>query len=377
MPITLPDVIGLPPSTYLSDPVMETSFPVAEIRPSDLGTSLNTNNGSSFYLVSAWNKYTELLGKYGFAFKRNSGPLKVAFIADNFPSDSFSNEYQASFLSKLQETASMGATAAAQMFGVRRVTEALPQIKKLGEGLGETKLGKTVQSFLNPVVEGIEEASNFLKQSKVGFIAKSIDATLAGARLDFPLIWGNSSFQPSYTMTVRLYNPNPRSLEDTNKYIIGPLAALLLLGLPQSVDGFSYSWPFIHKVKVKGIWELRGAYISNITVVKGGDQQQIAKNQRLGVVDVRIDFNSLYGSIISSDLDLPGRTTLKSYLDNMREDEIAYNYLWAGEAIETVVQNESTSQNIAPFPESTNLEEIQPRVPDESLLAFNSLESLA
>jgi len=365
MAIVIPDIIGLPPSTYQSDKVMESSFPIAEIKPSELRSRLNTNNGASFYLANVWSKYSDLLASHGFTISNSQGPLKVAFLADNFPSDAFSNEYQASFLSRLQETASFGVSSVAQMMGTRTATDAVNLLKRL--------IPNQAQPLINKVEKGIKQALQPLGQGIIGNLTKTLDATLAGARLDFPLLWANSSFQPSYTMTIRLYNPKPGDTESTKKYIIGPLAALLLLGIPLTEDGFSYSWPFVHKVKVKGIWELRGAFISNITVIKGGDQQQIGKNQRMGIVDVRIDFNSLYSSMIGGNIDLPGRTTLKSYLDNMEEDKPAYNYLTSSQS-ETQEGETTNSGNLAPLQESSsNIETVEPRVSEDAQNVFQTL----
>ncbi|MCK5601514.1 hypothetical protein KAR91_06595, partial [Candidatus Pacearchaeota archaeon] len=139
--------------------------------------------------------------------------------------------------------------------------------------------------------------------------------------VDFPQVWKNSGYTPSYTMTVRLYNPNPASLTATQKYIIGPLAALMLLGLPRSKDGSTYNWPFLHQIRAPGIYNLNPAFIQNVAVIKGGDQQSIAWNQRLAMVDVRIDFGSLYNSILAGEeYDSEMRPTLRNYLAAMEEE---------------------------------------------------------
>jgi hypothetical protein len=122
-------------------------------------------------------------------------------------------------------------------------------------------------------------------------------------------------------MTIRLYNPNPNSQRSTAKYIIGPVAALLLLGLPQSLGEGVYSWPFIHRFWSPGIYLLDPGYIASITVVKGGDQQQVSWKQRLGVVDVRIDFGSVFNSILSNASGSRERPTLSSYLSVLADEK--------------------------------------------------------
>jgi hypothetical protein len=138
-------------------------------------------------------------------------------------------------------------------------------------------------------------------------------------------------------MTIRLYNPNPQSDIATDKYIIGPIAALMLLGTPISDDGATYNWPFLHKVRATGIYDLDPAYIGGITIIKGGDQQSIAYNQRLGMVDVRIDFGSLYNTMVASNSANPARPTLKKYLNVMRGARTIYDSSGEGKLNETQV----------------------------------------
>jgi hypothetical protein len=123
-----------------------------------------------------------------------------------------------------------------------------------------------------------------------------------------------------------LYNPNPADPESTKKYIAGPLAAILTLGLPRSDNGRTYNWPFFHKIRSTGIYNLDPAIITNIAVIKGGDQQQIAYNQHLAIVDVRIDFSSLYNSILIEEggQTMTNRPTLRSYLDALTKNDKAY-----------------------------------------------------
>ena len=127
----------------------------------------------------------------------------------------------------------------------------------------------------------------------------------------------NATDDDNDTMTVRLYNPMPGNKDATIKYIAAPIAALMLLAIPISADGVTYSWPFIHKIVSPGIYNLDPAFISNITIIKGGDQQQIGQNQALGVVDVRIDFGSLFSSMLAAKGTGKTRPTLQTYLDAM------------------------------------------------------------
>ena len=269
--------------------------------------------------------YLEQLAGLGFSLKQGhpgiSGFLSCAYLADNFPTDTFTNEYGENFLQKITNVASEGMAGLSQMFGGRSMSETAETIINTGKAQG----GFTEKAFsgLGQLKDMMGNLANAVGGTSptLSRIMKNADVLGAGGRIDFPMLWKNSTYTPSYTMTIRLYNPNPNSHRITAKYIIGPIAALLLLGLPTSVGAGSYSWPFIHRFYSPGIYDLDPGYISNITIVKGGDQQQIAWKQRMGLVDVRIDFGSVFNSILSNASESRNRPTLKGYLSAMADEK--------------------------------------------------------
>lgn len=328
-------IIGMPPDLPIDDgiqgrtnTVMRNSMPLAKIYPGvpsfqkglDLFQRRPTFSGGAEKNYSA---YHPLLQSHGFTLSGNihSNHIKVAYLADSFPTDSFSNEYGENFLQKFTDVASEGAASIAQMFGARTATEGISQTINALKATGET--GQMIGGAAQGIGKGLETFFNNLPLGKSGFGgAQLIDTLLAGSRVDFPMVWKTSGFQPSYTMTIRLYNPNPKSTESTKKYIVGPIAALMLLGIPQTVDGSTYSWPFIHRIHSPGIFDLDPAFISNITVIKGGDQQQIAYSQHLSIVDVRIDFGSLFSTILAGrKKSSKSRPTLEKYINGMLDEK--------------------------------------------------------
>ena len=310
-------IIGLPPSSYVSDSAIKNSMPMAEIIPCEPEFSQGM---TLFSVVPNLKSYNDILKKHGFIIDH---PIKVAFLADSFPTDTFTNEYGETFLEAITETASKGFSELIQMTGAKTVGGATEEISKSLAGLGKEQgglIGKTLGTFAGVAKKGAGAMKKI--EGKYG-AAGTISGLLAGRRVDFPQVWKGSAFSPSYTMTVRLYNPNPGNANSTKKYIEGPLAVLLCLALPRSEDGHTYGWPFFHKIKSKGLYELDPAVITNITVIKGGDQQQISYQQHLAIVDVRIDITSLFNSILieESDKKMTNRPTLRSYLKTLGEEK--------------------------------------------------------
>lgn len=316
--IKIPNIIGLPPGTYFSDDLMKNSMPTLEILPS----IPNLEEGITLFNLSpAMDKWKQVLEAHKYEYEGDI--IKVAFIADNFPADTFSNEYGETFLQKMTDVVSEGTAQLTQMTGETNVVDAMKKMGEFTSGFGN--VGKGVGSMmtggankLNEFVKGLTSSGSGAKQA-AGQMASMASSMLGGSRVDFPQLWKGSSFSPSYSFTVRLYNPNPASDIATKKYIIGPLAALLTLGLPRSQDGSTYNWPYLHQINCPGLWILSPCFINNITVIKGGDQQQIGWNQRLGVVDVRFEIGSLYNTMImpkeGTNYKNRKRPTLENYLN--------------------------------------------------------------
>jgi hypothetical protein len=320
-------VFGLPPASHVSDTMIINSMPQMEIVP---GTPHFETGLNLFRVNEDWPAYEKVLAAHGFSLP--SRQIKLAFIADNFPTDTFTNEYGETFLQKFTDVASSGMQQLAQMSGATRGTEAFGNIGGQLETFGGN-VGGALGDIIAAGGSGAKSLAEQLQRMKSAMnagggpsflqgAAESIDKMLGGARVDFPQIWRNSAWTPSYTATIRLYNPNPGKSGSTKRHIVGPLAVILCLATPRSDDGKTFNWPFFHRIKAQGIYGLDPCVITSVTVVKGGDQQQISFNQKLAMVDVRIDFTSLYGTMVVEEGKtnaFANRPTLKKYLDNLEE----------------------------------------------------------
>jgi len=320
--VTLQKVFGYPPDNLepRTNEIIKKSMPLVRFFPSEP----NFQRGLDlFNIVSKWDDYKKLLFDNGFNTNNGKGDgIQLAFLADNFPTDSFTNEYGENFLQKFTSMASEGAHSIAQIFGAKKASDVWERVQK-DLGQSENAAAKMFGGGMKIFGGGISAAKQSL--SNVPGIGRTtaaginlIDRLAAGARIDFPMVWKSSGFQPSYSMTVRLYNPFPQSEEATRRFIIGPIAAIMLLGVPRAEDASTFTWPFLHRIECPGLFTLDPGFISNITVIKGGDQQQISFQQRLGIVDVRIDVGSLYSSMLGASLKVTSRRpTVSNYVQTM------------------------------------------------------------
>lgn len=315
--IQLKEVLGLPPSPLISESVMMNSFPIINIEPCEAkwGDGL-----SLFILQNQWVKYKSLLENLGYT-PGTDRRLRIAFIPDQLPSEQFTNEYGQTFLSQITDMVSNSMTDMAQMSGNRNASEFYnSSIKSLNAAGG---VASSVASLLGGVAEQFKGVKTAMKGSKNPTIRKIPDVMnnmLMGQRVDFPQVWKHSSYVPTYSVNVKLINMFPKNIQLTKELIVGPLAAILGLALPIG-ESETYSYPFLHKVSCPGLFDLKAAGISSITVNKGGDHSLIGYNEILGAVDIRIDFVDLFSVMMmydpNSSVQSKDRTNLKSYLDTM------------------------------------------------------------
>ncbi len=158
--------------------------------------------------------------------------------------------------------------------------------------------GKTL-SESSDTVKKIEEGAASLAQ-KAGMSAegsKTLASVMANpnAKLDFPMMWRGSSYSAAYEISIRLINSFPNSDKTYEDRILAPLAALMAFVLPisGSQTGVSYETPLMCQFKVPGLVYLQDAFVSNMSVVKGGDVNDISWTYRPNIIDIRMSIQSL------------------------------------------------------------------------------------
>jgi len=323
---TVPEVIGGPPEsgsqTLGTENIRTNSMMIVEITP----CTLKLQNGLSLFTVDdteGKSEYEKLLTSLGYKLTTDN-IVKLACLAESFPSDTFTNEYGEHFLNQILDVAGSASGQLTQMSGKENAMQAVEEFSKMGAA-GAASMGgasgELFENFLTAMSGAAGKLDTALttaskKQGLGGSLANTLVNVLSGSRVDFPQVWKNSSYSPTLSCSIRLYNPNPASDAYTKKYIIGPLAAILALTLPISEEQSFYKWPLFCKVDCKGMFNIPLGAISNITIAKGGDGGSFGFNQRSSIVDVKMDFINLHSVLFQSSVGESSRPTLKSYLDN-------------------------------------------------------------
>jgi hypothetical protein len=313
--INLPKVIGLPPVESGDDKTktkIQQSFPIMRVYPMepDFGKALQI-----YRLKPSMAQFKSILNKYGYNLNSGFQYLELAFINEGSISESFSSDFGDSFVESMANAVSDKFLDARQLLGVGSVQD---MEKKITNGLNTLADKLPVGGDL--VKAAGEGATKILQMGESNSLTRSLKNVLIGNKIDMPSIWKGSSASMDYGVTIRLYNPYPGNDEMFEKYIVGPLVALLLFVMPRSNDGVSYRWPFYCKIEAPGMFFLKYAAIKDMSITKGGDSAAFTYDQRPTLVDIKLTFSELHNVRLvmedgsASDSGIP---TLKDYIDNI------------------------------------------------------------
>lgn len=141
-------------------------------------------------------------------------------------------------------------------------------------------IAKTAVGYLNLGNRVAEEATKALipedmLEEDVTAVLKSLfrsftGIVVEGKTVSLPKIWEYSSYEPSMQLVIKLISPygSPKSIK---KYVVEPLIYLLILSSPLTTDGISYGWPRMVRVRCYGSFDIYAAYITNVSLRRGGD----------------------------------------------------------------------------------------------------------
>ena len=320
--IPLPRIIGLPPlpkefvvtndmfeiddekkAVNIEAEMTKDTFPILEIIPCKPVGSLLKGGLDLYILKSCWQDDDEAEKKSFFEYMYdyyhidvgyNRRMLRVACLHESPISETFSNDFRDSIFESIASGASQGwVRDVAQMTNVHSGEQIANMFGTTGANL-KSGAEKALQ-MMGMSGEGAKKFANLGAS-----LANVAMESALGHGLDFPQVWSTSNYSPSYSFTVRLYNPYPGDPIAIDKYLVAPLTVLLSFVVPRSVNGYQFYQPWLCKIRMKGLIPETPCYMSNLTIVKGGDHNQIGWNQKAGIVDVKMDFKILYKVMVAT-----------------------------------------------------------------------------
>jgi hypothetical protein len=399
-------IFGLPPAAYYSmdyQSVILNSMPVLELTPGFPSFKGQGFTGLKLYKFDSnegTTKFKQILNTLDIDLPTTM-PMKYAFLYESPFTESFSNEYSESMFEEIANFKIPFLQEAKYISGKESTAGALDSLS--GGFTGDGSVGKKLTELYkgnesnDPFTTRAFNLGNQLAGATLGGAAKFAGAAesalksygnygsqvlklLEGSNIDFPKIWQYSSYSPSYSVTIRLINPNPMDNISYMTYIIKPLVYLLSFVTPISDSESTFSFPLLCKVNCPGLFKIDSGYIQSLDVIKGGEGGDISFKQRPGTIDVRISFAEMYNTMISLDRKFiansdKDRPTLLKYVDNLRNTAITPD----------LRTTNNVAQNLQSAPMQTSLttisnrpssnEENSPRVGAEYSEQYEKLKS--
>jgi len=300
------EIIGIPPSyVYDPDPTQKmalASIPIMAIYPAYPKYGTKGKKGIHLYepnYADGKKQYNRILESAGVPLMAGNC-IYATFLNNTSITESLSVEYGESKFEQIGNVASSTVSELAYITGssgnIKEITN------KISEQMGKSG---TLGSIFGAGVDLMGSTGGAL-QKFIDNMAPGMGKIMAGHQIDFPMIWKGANFSPSYSMTIRLYNPNPKNMDDYRNFIVYPLAKLIALVIPISSSESTFYYPVVCSVSCPGLFKVKAGYISSMEIIKGGESNDIAFNQRPGMVDVRITIGELYNTLIAAGQDEEG-----------------------------------------------------------------------
>lgn len=112
------------------------------------------------------------------------------------------------------------------------------------------------------------ENDTFLGSSLMGSIVNNVTNLIAGGKIAFPEIWGDSQFQRSYNVTIKLDSPETDSVSIFLNILV-PLAHILGFVLPRAAGPNMYTSPFLVRCFYKSMFHIDMGMVTSCTITKG------------------------------------------------------------------------------------------------------------
>lgn len=137
-------------------------------------------------------------------------------------------------------------------------------------------------------------AAKFRSQGVIQAIMGGIGNAAAGAKMQFPDLWQDSTFSRDYSATIKLDSPDNDPLS-VYLNIIVPLIHLTAFAAPRSTGLTTYASPFLVRAYYQGFFNVNMGIISQMDITKGAEGAWTYNNIPT-VVEVRLNIHDLFAT---------------------------------------------------------------------------------
>lgn len=174
------------------------------------------------------------------------------------------------------------------------MTKKASDVAKEGYFLLGTGAGKTLNSTAMDKTTFEEEVGSM--DGLMGRLGSSSKVITNGGNLIFPEIWGDSDYDKSYSIQIKLQSPSGH-VEDIFLNIIVPYIHLLCLTAPRQIMPNGYISPFIVRLFAKGWMNCDMGMVSSLTVKKGGSGDSWSIHGLPTEMEITMSIKDLYSSL--------------------------------------------------------------------------------
>ena len=241
------------------------------------------------------------LANYDYQYDTNN------IFGKTFFSDAENIVYYVDGFSSVDESFSNGSGESSLASTINQYSSMANEIRFLF-GSGDNVLSELAQGA-SDVSANISSSLSTVASSLAGGIIgslsnKGVSSVLNGGKIIFPKIWSDSSYDKSYSFTIKLRSPDHDSFSIFWN-VLKPYCKLLAMVMPRQIDPSdpnAYGAPFLTRAYVKGMVNVEMGMISSMSVTKG-DQCCWNDDGLPTQIDISVTIEDMYTSLMMSKLD--------------------------------------------------------------------------
>ena len=268
----------------------------------------------------------------------------VAFYVDaeNQVQDSFSNDTSASML-------------ASSVNGMSDTARELQFLLGSGGAQFDALRSENASATLDSLNSWASKYSSILPDGLMAKLTEGVVTVSTGGKMFFPEIWNDSSYSPSYDISMK-FRANSGDKLSIYLEIMVPLLHILGMTVPMQLGANGYQSPFLVRIYGQGLYNINMGIISSVSVSRGGNSAFTADHLPTQI-DVSINVKDLYNVLALTQstkiIDNINNTAMLDYLANLagininkvdmgRSIDIFFSSVTNG-VIDSLVRNRFTS----------------------------------
>lgn len=241
----------------------------------------------------AMNKYKKMCSNY-LGIINPPSALRIFLTDDTVVTDGITTSYKNNFF---QEKVDKMSNLAQNFIDLGRSINSInynQAVDKAISNVDSNAIGQSVNNSLNAIgldINAVESIGGIVDKLK-----SAASIILKGNKLSLPKIWNTSDYEPTFSISTKLFSPygSPKAVQE---FIIKPLTMLLLMAIPHTDDMISYGKPFAVTVRSWGTSYLTVGGITNITLQRGGQDSTFNIYKQPLIINVNMEFKSLVSGI--------------------------------------------------------------------------------